>query len=171
MKTIHIEAFDKSSVEAAIEEVKAIKKEWKTKAEKCEEIVAAELADIINRNLAAIPYTDDRIDLKAHQQIPIKRPAVASASGNKVMIQGEDIAFIEFGAGIYYNNGREPNPISQAVQFDTAIGSYGKGQGNKPYWFIAHNLISRGIPAYMPIANAIEEIKPQIPMLVRSVFV
>ena len=86
------------------------------------------------------------------------------------MIKGHDIAFIEFGAGIYHN-GSVNNPLSQAVQFDTSIGSYGKGHGNEPYWFIAHNLISRGTPAYMPINNAIEQIVPMIPTIVRQVFV
>ena len=54
MKTIHIEAFDKSSVDKAIEEVKAIKKEWKRKANLCSEMIAAALADEINKNLSAI---------------------------------------------------------------------------------------------------------------------
>ena len=170
MKTIHIEAFDKSSVDKAIEEVKAIKTEWKRKANLCSEMIAAALADEINKNLEAIPMTDDVIDVKTHTPKPVNWFAAAYPQGNRVLIKGHDIVFIEFGAGIYHN-GSVNNPLSQAVQFDTSIGSYGKGHGNEPYWFIAHNLISRGTPAYMPINNAIEAIKPQIPMMIRQVFV
>lgn len=171
MKTIHIEAFDKSSVDKAIEEVKAIKKEWKRKANLCSEMIAAALADEINKNLSAITMTDDVIDVKTHQPAPINRFAMAYPQGNRIIIKGQDIAFIEFGAGIYHNGDINPNPLAMSVKFDTGPGTYGKSQGIKPYWFIAHNLISRGTPAYMPIQNAIDTIAPQVPTLVRSVFV
>ena len=171
MKTIHIEAFDKSSVDKAIEEVKAIKKEWKRKAKQAESLIAEELANLINENLMNVALADDLINVKEHQQV-ISAPGVeARAKGNTVTIYGENAVFIEFGAGIYHNGGGVNNPLSMAVQFDTSIGSYGKGHGNEPYWFIAHNLISRGTPAYMPINNAIEQIVPMIPTIVRQVFV
>ena len=170
MKTIHIEAFDKSSVDKAIEEVKAIKKEWRRKAKDAEKLIAEELANLINQNLMNVAIADDLINVKEHQQV-ISPPGVeARARGNTVTIYGENAVFIEFGAGIYHNGGVD-NPLSKAVQFDTSIGSYGKGHGNEPYWFVAHNLISRGTPAYMPINNAIEQIVPMIPTIVRQVFV
>lgn len=170
MKTIHIDAFDPKSVNAAIAELKAVKKEWKRKANVCSEMIATALADEINKNLDAIPFTDDIKDIKTHQPVPRNSFASAYAQGNRVYINGQEIAFIEFGAGIYHNQGVN-NPLSEAVQFETGIGSYGKGNGNKKYWFIAHNLISCGTPAYMPIYEAIETIKPMIPTLVRQVFV
>lgn len=169
MKTIHIEAFDKSSVEKAISDLEAVKKEWKRKANLCSEMIAAALADEIEKNLDAIPYTDDIVDVKAHQTMPRRNPLSAVAMGNRVYIDGADVVFVEFGAGITHNSGVN-NPLSGAVNFDTSIGSFGQGHGNEPYWFIAHNLISRGTPAYMPIQNAIEAIKPQIPTMIRQVF-
>lgn len=169
MKTIHIDAFNKSSVEKAISDLKAVKKEWKRKANLCSEMIAAALADEIEKNLDAIPYTDDIVDVKTHQTMPRRNPLSAVAMGNRVYIDGADVAFVEFGAGVYHNPGVN-NPLSGAVNFDTSIGSFGQGHGNEPYWFIAHNLISRGTPAYMPIQNAIEAIKPQIPTMIRQVF-
>lgn len=170
MKTIRIEAFDKQSVESAISELRKVKDDWKRKANVCSEMIATALADEINKNLQSITMTDDLKDIKTHQPVPRTQPMAAEVSGNRVYIQGTDIAFVEFGAGIYHNSGVN-NPLSQAVQFDTAIGSYGKGQGNKKYWFVAHNLISCGTPAYMPIQKAIEAVTPMIPTLVRQVFV
>ena len=169
MKTIHIEAFDKSSVDKAIEEVKAIKKEWQRKADLCSEMIAAALADEIQRNLDSIPYSDDLKDVKTHSPVYKNTFASAYAQGNRVYIKGQEIAFIEFGAGVYHNTGAN-NPLSKAVSFDTSMGSYGKGQGNKKYWFVAHNLISCGTPAYMPIQNAIEAIKAVAPTYIRQVF-
>ena len=170
MKTIHIEAFDKSSVDKAIEEVKAIKKEWRRKAKDAEKLIAEELANLINQNLMNVAIADDLINVKEHQEVHTAPGVEARARGNTVTIYGENAVFIEFGAGIYHNGGVD-NPLSKAVQFDTSIGSYGKGHGNEPYWFVAHNLISRGTPAYMPINNAIEQIVPMIPTIVRQVFV
>lgn len=169
MKTIHIDAFNKSSVEKAISDLKAVKKEWKRKANLCSEMIAAALADEIEKNLDAIPYTDDIVDVKTHQTMPRRNPLSAVAMGNRVYIDGADVVFVEFGAGVYHNPSVN-NPLSGAVSFDTSIGSFGLGHGNEPYWFIAHNLISRGTPAYMPIQNAIEAIKPQIPTMIRQVF-
>ena len=170
MKTVHIDAFDKSSVDKAIEEVKAVKKEWQRKANLCCEAIAAMLADQIDANIEALPMTDDLVDVKTHQPQPYNSYGLAYAEGNRVYIKGREIAFVEFGAGIYHNQGVN-NPLSEAVQFDTSIGSYGKGQGNQPYWFVAHNLISRGTPAYMPIYRAMLAIEPEIPTIVRQIFV
>ena len=170
MKTIRIDLSSRSSVNNAISELNNVKKEWQRKTNLCSEMIAAALADEIQKNLDAIPFTDDVKDVKTHQQVYRNTTASAYAVGNRVYIKGREIAFIEFGAGIYHNAGTD-NPLSDAVSFDTAIGSYGKGKGNNKYWFIAHNLISCGTPAYMPIYNAIEAIKPQIPTLVRQVFV
>ena len=170
MKTVHVDVFDKSSLEKAIDELNAVKQEWQRKGNLCAEMIAAVLADEIQRNLDAITMTDDLKDIKSHQPVDSISAKQAYAQGNRVYIKGKEIVFVEFGAGIYHNSGVD-NPLSQSVQFDTSIGSYGKGQGNKKYWFVAHNLISCGTPAYMPIYNAIEAVKPQIPTLVRQVFV
>lgn len=170
MKTIHIDLSSRSSVSNAINELNNIKKEWQRKTNLCSEMIAAALADEIQKNLDAIPFTDDIKDVKTHSVVPKNTVLTATAVGNRIVISGEEVAFVEFGAGIYHNAGAN-NPLSESVSFDTAIGSYGKGNGNKKYWFIAHNLISCGTPAYMPIYNAIEAIKPQIPTLVRQVFI
>ena len=170
MRTVKVEILDRESVAHAIRELKAVRLEWQRKADLCSEMIAAALADEIDKNLHEITMTDDIKNVKTHTLEPRSQPMVAVASGNRVYIQGVDVVFVEFGAGIYHNASVD-NPLSEAVHFNTDIGSYGQGQGNKKYWFVAHNLISCGTPAYMPIHNAIETIKPQIPTLVRSVFV
>lgn len=171
MKTIQIDLFDKQSVKNAIKEIQEVKADWKRKANICSEMIAAMLADQIQANLDTIPFTDDLIDVKTHEEQRKSTPMSAMAYGNKVIVRGEEVAFVEFGAGVYHNGAGGKNPLSNAVQFDTLPGGYGKGQGIYKYWFVAHNLISRGTPAYMPIEKAIETIRPQIPTLVRQVFV
>ena len=173
MKTVHVDVFDKSSLEKAIDELNAVKQEWQRKANLCCEAIAAMLADQIDANIEALPMTDDLVDVKTHQPQPYNSYGLAYAEGNRVYIKGREIAFVEFGAGIYHNNGMQNPLVSEldAVHFPTEIGSYGKGQGNQPYWFVAHNLISRGTPMYMPIYRAMLAIEPEIPTIVRQIFV
>lgn len=170
MKTIHIEAYNKQSVQNAIKEVKSVKHEWILKSRQAEKLIAEELAKLIDENIMNIQLADDVYDVKTHQKVIRPAGIEPRAHGHTVTVYGTDVAFIEFGAGIYHNSGGNTNPLSKAVQFDTTIGSFGMGQGNKPYWFIARNLISHGTPMSKPIANAIEALKPQIPTLVRQVF-
>lgn len=173
MRTITVDILNKDSINSAIAELKEIRAEWNRKANLLCETVAAMLAEEIEKNIFAIPFSDDIKDVKTHQTVPrFPMPAVR-AEGNSVIVEdnNKEIAFIEFGAGIYHNSSGRSNPLSEKVSFDTSIGSYGNGNGNKKYWFIAHNLISCGTPAYMPIYNAIEAIKPQIPTIARQIFV
>lgn len=175
MKTIHIEAFDKESIERAKREIEAVKTEWKTKAIVAAKEVCREIAMQIEANLEAMPYSDEMINLETHT-IEWQKPSIGvwdlteTKDGCKVYIQGKDVVFVEFGAGYYHNSNGNENPLSEAVQFETDIGSFGKHQGLQPYWFVAHNLISRGTPMYMPIYRAILAVKPEIPTIVRKVF-
>ena len=171
MKTITIDISDRNSVDKAIAELKSVKSEWIRKANLCCETIAAMLADKIEENLSQVPFSDDLIDVGSHQATPGIPIYGVEARGNTVFVEDKEIAFIEFGAGVYYNGDGVENPLSSQVSFSTAIGSFGNGNGNKPYWFVAHNLISRGTPAYAPIYKAIMEITPQVPTIVRQVFV
>ena len=173
MKTIHIDIGDPDSVKAAIAELKEVRAEWNRKANLLCETVAAMLSDEIENNYSAIPFSDDIKDISSHQATPRLPMYAVYAKGNTVIVEenGGEVAFIEFGAGAYHNSSGRQNPLADKVSFDTAIGSFGLGNGNKKYWFIAHNKISCGTPAYMPIYNAIEAIKPQIPTIARGIFV
>ena len=176
MKTIHIDLLDSNSIKSAVYDLREVKDEWKRKAIICSEMIATMIADQIDANLGEIPWTDDLKNTKTHEVIQKREPFYYTVirptrNGYKVVARGKDLVFVEFGAGIYHNGAGGQNPLATSVHFDTAIGSYGKGQGANKYWFVAHNLISCGTPAYMPIQKALETVKPQIPTLVRQVFV
>ena len=175
MKTIHIDLFDPQSCKSAVYELREVKREWERKANEAAKEVCREIAMQIRANLEYIPYTDELKNTKTHEVIQRKDnlgvwDLTETKNGCKVTIKGKDIVFVEFGAGAYYNHGNE-NPLSEMVEFETDIGTYGKGQGLNKYWFVAHNLISCGTPMYMPIYRAILAVKPEIPTIVRKVFV
>ena len=172
MKTIAVDILDRNSIRNAVAELEAVKQDWERKARLAEEEIAKRLAVLIENNLSAIPYSDDIIDLGDHTEKPGLLMYGVEAKGNSVVVKGgneSEIAFVEFGAGIYHAG--TANPLADEVSFSTAVGSYGKGHGLERYWFIGHNLISRGTPAYMPIWLALNDIKAEIPTIVRGIFV
>lgn len=74
-------------------------------------------------------------------------------------VEGDDLAFIEFGAGIYYNNEDHP----KASEFGVGIGTYGKGQGLNYGWFyyddMGNKKFSRGTEMTMPVFKASQEME------------
>lgn len=63
-----------------------------------------------------------------------------------VRAHGESIAFVEFGSGIHFNTpvGTSPHPLGG--ELGMTIGSYGKGQGAKDFWY--YNKNGQGVRTY-----------------------
>lgn len=49
----------------------------------------------------------------------------------KLIVEGRELLFIEFGAGIHYNGSAGSSPHPKGNEFGYTIGSYGKGLGKK----------------------------------------
>jgi hypothetical protein len=95
-----------------------------------------------------------------------------SKNGYAIVADGQAVAFIEFGAGVYHNGSEPyPNPRPQGV---VGIGEYGKGHGKQKAWgYYDENdelVITRGNPAAMPMWYASEEIKNSVLKVVKEVF-
>lgn len=92
-----------------------------------------------------------------------------------LVLRGEDVMFVEFGAGVYYNGeaGQSPNPLG--VKLGYTIGSYGKGHGKQPLWHYmsetsGHWKTSRGTEALMPMYKADIEIQQSFADIAKRVF-
>ena len=88
-------------------------------------------------------------------------------------LQGEDVMFVEFGAGITYNGpaGQSPNPLGAKLGY--TIGSYGQGHGAQEYWFYDDEEgthLSFGTEATMPMYKAGREVRQKYASIARSVF-
>ena len=89
-------------------------------------------------------------------------------------LYGEDVMFVEFGAGVHFNGpaGSSPNPLG--VQLGYTIGSYGHGQGAREYWFYEDETgatqVSYGTEATMPMWRADQEIRQKFASIAKSVF-
>ncbi len=89
-------------------------------------------------------------------------------------VEGKDILFIEFGAGVHYNGnlGGSPHPWGEDLGY--RIGTYGKGQGAKEYWYYTNekgdSVRSEGTKATMPVYYASLEIYSRIQEIAKEVF-
>ena len=89
-------------------------------------------------------------------------------------LRGEDVMFVEFGAGVHYNTpaGQSPHPLG--VELGYTIGSYGHGQGANDYWYYTDDdgymHQSYGTEATMPMWKADQEIRQKFASIAKQVF-
>ena len=105
----------------------------------------------------------------------VKINSFGTYSRATIILQGQDILFIEFGAGIHYNGsvGSSPNPKGQEMGY--TIGSYGKGHGAEDSWGYFNEEhgrfeTSHGTKAAMPMYNADVEIRKALKSVAKKVF-
>ena len=100
--------------------------------------------------------------------------------GNNVIFtitaEGEDILFIEFGAGVFYNGGvvgKSPHPWGEEMGY--VIGKYPKGRkgyslGRFMSWTTPSGKISMGTKASMPMLGAMETMYRDVDDACKKVF-
>jgi hypothetical protein len=147
----------------AIKELKRFKQEFLDREKRLLEGLAE-----IGLKEASVRFTtamyDGTNDVSVHLDV--------SKNGYAIVADGQAVAFIEFGAGVYHNGSEPyPNPRPQGV---VGIGEYGKGKGKQKAWgYYDENdelVITRGNPAAMPMWYASEEIKNSVLKVVKEVF-
>lgn len=95
-----------------------------------------------------------------------------TSNGYAIVAQGNAVAFIEFGSGVYHNSSEPyPNPRPAGI---VGIGEYGKGRGKRKAWGYRDEggevVITRGNPASMPMWYATEEMRRSILQIAREVW-
>lgn len=79
-----------------------------------------------------------------------------------LVVEGEDILFIEFGAGVRYNGSVGTTLHPKGTEFGYLIGTYGKGYGSRKVWgYYDDNgelVLTSGTKATMPMYKADLEI-------------
>lgn len=156
------------SVEKAIEQLKQYKKELIKKNNLFVERLAEVGIPVINQAMSSGKGDSSR----AHST-----SIVITGSGNtvdgKLILEGEDILFWEFGAGIRYNNG---NANPKASEFGMGVGTYpGQTHAITPgYWWYSDEdkkkHLSFGTEATMPMYKASLEIIEKVNQIAREVF-
>ena len=152
-----------SSIDDAIKEIKSFKESLQAKKDQLIE----QLAKIGVRE-ASVRFTTAIYDGVNDSSVSLE----PSANGYAIVARGRAVAFIEFGAGVYYNSGSSyPNPRPSGI---VGIGEYGKGYGKRQAWGFKDDsgglIITHGNPAAMPMWYASEEMRSKIKKIAQEVF-
>ena len=161
---IEFDPFNNDSIDSAVKKLKGYKEELKKKEQKLLEELAKFGATSVSINFSnAIPYLGFDPDIYVFTEI----------TGNTAIIyaQGEQVAFVEFGAGVRFGYGY-PGDRPEGI---VGIGEYGLGLGNLPEgWYYQdeggdlHH--TYGNPPVAAMYNGSLEIAEQITTIAREVF-
>ena len=93
----------------------------------------------------------------------------------KLIYEGTDVLFIEFGAGVHYNGNPDSSPHPKGVEMGYTIGNYSdKHKGLQDSWFYRDEAGSLersfGTEATMPMYHASQEIIENIRKIAKQVF-
>ena len=162
-------SLSQKSIQNAIGEVRKYQRELIDKNELFVRRLAELGIPIINQNIAAAQGDSDK-----NHNTYIKINSFGSYSEAKLVVEGSELLYIEFGSGIHYNGSAGTSPHPKGEEFGYTIGSYGKGQGSKDFWFYyadtGESVMSHGTEATMPVFRASQEIIQNIRRITREVF-
>lgn len=167
-QVIKINPYSEKSIDEAIKKLKFFKQEVQLKTVQ----LITKLAEIGIQTIDSNKYAEGDTNFvgEAYTQLEYGETSAKVT----LVLHGEKVAFIEFGAGIHYNTpaGQSPNPFGQQLGF--TIGSYGLGLGANDSWRyqdLAGNWkTSQGTKAQMPMAKADQAIRDAFEQTIEEVF-
>lgn len=159
-----------SSVENAIKQIEEYKQSLIIKTRQIIEELGKIGIQTIDQRMANVQG-----DSNPNHYAFVKVNSFGAFSRATIILQGQDIAFIEFGSGIHYNGAAGSSPHQKGQQMGYTIGSYGKGQGKNDSWVYFNEEHGRyetsyGTKAAMPMYNAEVEIMKGVKSVAKKVF-
>lgn len=158
---IKVNPFSLVSIENAIKDVVA----YKTKLEKLAEELPKALAEF------GAEYAQASYDSNIHNvywdgtsdPANITVTAVPSEHGWKVLAEGEEVCFVEFGAGVFFN--ADGGGLLERPPGVVGIGEYGQGNGQYDVWAFGtgkNRKVTYGTPASNTLYFTAREIEDRI---------
>lgn len=171
---IYLDPFDPDSVKNALAELKKYEKRLAEKRNKFIELLKREGLSELNVLWNSALY--DGLDVTQTRVVDIP-------NGFELEVNGNAVCFIEFGAGVYYNSAN-PYPGTRPPEVGD-IGTYGKLNGQKPYWFYTgqpgnaggeladghrNSTITHGNPANAPLWKTAQYLRNRLNELAKEAF-
>ena len=169
----------------SISGIKALQKELEKYKDsltfKCR-LLAEKLAEsgipVINENMAKAAFTVDEKGIQSgadpQHYTHVKLNSFGDYARADLIVEGKELLFIEFGAGVYYNGAAGTSPHPKGEEFGYVIGSYGKGHGVQKVWgYYADSgelILTHGVEATMPVYKASLEIAQNVVKIAKQVF-
>lgn len=140
--------------------------------------LANEGIPVVESNMAEASYTYDEKGIQSGSDTTHKTYVKLNSFGNyakaTLIVEGAEVLFIEFGAGVSQNvkAGSTTHPLG--AQYGFLIGSYGQGHGAQNVWgYYADSgelVLTRGTKATMPVYKASLEIENSVVEIAKRVF-
>lgn len=157
-----------SSVKKALRQVKEYQREMNNKNRLFVKRLAEVGIPVIESNIQRADGDSDK-----YHDTKITVHSFGDYSQATLTVSGKDILFIEFGAGIHYNNSQIPH----ASQFGYGIGTYNPGSDNafnpEGWYYLDDSGVvqhSYGTEATMPVLKASNKIIADIRRIAREVY-
>lgn len=175
-RTITVDPLSRSSIENAVSELRAYQV-WV--AQKTDEL--SEALSRVGIFEASYRFSGAMYDGSNDVWVETSKDAPGVYT---ITAHGQAVAFIEFGAGVYYNSGEYPLEKPAGI---VGIGEYGNKNGRKRGWVypagkgLGSNglplggrsngwVFTRGNPQAMPMYYASKEMQDKVLMVAREVF-
>ena len=158
-KTIVVNPLDPKSVSEAIKAVKQYKAWVAMKETELRQRLA-----MLGASVASIQFS--RAIYNGSNDVTVRVDNTGSVA--VIYAEGQDVAFIEFGAGAKYGYGHP-----QAGEFGVGPGTYpdGKGHWDDPNgWYYAHGKHTFGNPPAMAMYTAVQTMAEQLTAIAKEVF-
>lgn len=186
MRKINCSLTKPGSLDRAIKDLKTYKDSIRDKTDVFIERLALVGVPIIREKIAQADTYDTDLDRAHYTHINLQ--SFGDYHKATLTVEGRNILYFEFGAGVHYNSNPNgsPNPsIVQDVPGGTfyhaggkelgyTIGSFGKHQGLNDYWFYyddsGASQMSHGTQATMPMYSAEMEMISKIISIAKEVF-
>ena len=168
-KVINIELSQKS-IQDAIDFLKEYRNQLFDKNELFVKRLTEEIGvPVVEKRISAAKGDSDKTH---YTHVDIRR--FQEHSEAVLVVEGKDLLFIEFGAGIHYNGAAGSSPHPKGEELGYTIGSYGKGKGKQDKWsYIDESGTvkwSHGTQATMPVYGAWMEMRNNMLRIAREVF-
>lgn len=133
------------------------------------EVVYEVADDRYTEAFIAYQLKGDKTDIYYEPDITVSIEPIKN--GYRVVAAGEEVLFVEFGAGVHYN-GSDAYPGTRPEGV-VGIGEYGRGLGKNQMWFFSkdgEHRVSYGNPPFPAMYYANEELQRQIERIAKEVF-
>lgn len=133
---------------------------------------------VIENNMQKANYTYDSKGVRSGSDTEhythVKINAFDTKSIANLIVEGKEVLFIEFGAGVYYNGSAGASPHPKGQEFGFLIGSYGAGHGQQKVWGYYDEtgelVMTHGVEATMPLFKAEQKIIDEYVSVAKRVF-
>lgn len=188
-ETIYIDLSNPDSIKRAIADIQYHKTVLKAHCNALSRAIAEEVEReaTLNYSLALGDYVEpfDRKNpyiTRTHGSYVTKNPVTVShrilrgtktISKVRVKAKSKDVAFIEFGSGVFHNGSAGSSPHPVGAEKGMTIASYGKGLGRNDWWVFTDGgtpYKSYGTPASGALYRAGVSVGQRVASIVQEVF-